>query len=113
MVVLSYNKEVVLCEHFDGAINGEKMEHIVQEASKLISPREKHVLMDGCSRKNSRGARHAYTTADAIIMKISARSPDLKLIENFFHLAKKAIKRQFITETITQETFKESSARFE
>ena len=59
MVGISYNKGDVFCGHFEGAINGGKMEHIVQEAEKAfpeafqnsIAPREKRVLIDGCPRR--------------------------------------------------------------
>ena len=73
----------------------------------------KGVLMDVCPRQHSRKALDDCTTVVAIIMKIPARSPNLKLMENSPPLVKKAIKRQTNAENITQEAFKEFSARVE
>ena len=44
MVGISYNKGDVFCGHFEGAINGGKMEHIVQEAEKASLKPSKTLL---------------------------------------------------------------------
>ena len=45
----------------------------------------------------------------ATVVSITARSPDLNPIENFFNLIGKAIKQDTIKKNITNETFHEFS----
>lgn len=118
MVGISYNCGVVLCERYEGAINGDKMVNIIlnsfpQAFKKSVAPRAKRLLMDGCPRQNCKKAQRAYNTVGAKIIKIPARSPDLNPIENFFHLAKKELKRQARANKITHETMEEYNARVE
>lgn len=112
MVGIAYGKGVVLCDHYEGAITGEKMETIVENSfeaafSTSANPEEKRVLTDGCPRQTSKRAMLAYTRVGARVLKIPSRSPDLNPIENFFHLAKKYIKRQAIERNITRESYRD------
>ena len=69
--------------------------------------------MDGCPRQHSKKAYKAYDETGTKVMKIPARPPDLNPIENFFHLAKKAIKQQAINRNIQKESFEEFTNRVE
>ena len=116
MVGISYDNGVVLCEHYEGAINGEKMAKIVDKGftkafRKSVCPRTKRFVMDGCPRQNSKKARDAYDRVGAMVMKIPAKSPDLNPIENFFHLVKKELKKQAISKKIMRETMVEYNKR--
>ncbi len=116
MVGISYNRGVVLCQQYFGAINGEKMADIVKSSfpesfQKSIDPKGKRFLQDGCPRQNSKAARKAVDSVGAKIFKIPSRSPDLNPIENFFHLVSRKLKQQALDRNISKETFAEFSAR--
>jgi len=118
MVGISYDRGVVLCHKYSGTITGEKLENIVKESfgealKNSISPRGKRILLDGCPQQNSRRALKAYESVGALIMKIPPRSPDLNPIENFFNLAKRALRQQAIESKITCETFEAYGNRVE
>ena len=116
MVGISYNHGVVLCEQYSGAINGEKMAEIVYSSfnnafEKSIDPRGRRFLQDGCPRQNSKAAREAFESVNALVFKIPSRSPDLNPIENFFHSVSDKLRQQALHNRIEKETFNEFSAR--
>lgn len=116
MVGISYTKGVVLCEHYQKSITGQKMEDIIKNAmpdalEKSIDPNGRRILQDGCPRQNCKKAKKAFEEIEALIFKIPPRSPDLNPIENFFHLVTKKLKRQVIENKIEAETKAEFKER--
>ena len=118
MVGISFDKGVVLCEQYKGAINGDKMVKIVESSfedafDKSIAPRAKRFLTDRCPRQTCKKAMQAYDRINAKVFKIPSRSPDLNPIENFFNLVSRALKKQALEQKINKETLEEFSARVE
>ncbi|CAB3977409.1 Hypothetical predicted protein [Paramuricea clavata] len=58
-------------------------------------------FMDNDQSQMSKAARKAIEKIEAEFHKIPARSPDLKPIENVFHLVKKCLKNEAIANNIT------------
>jgi transposase len=67
-------------------------------------------LMDNDQSQASKAARKAMEKIDGEFHKIPPRSPDLKPIENVFHLVKKSLENEAIANNITYETFQDFSA---
>jgi len=116
MVAISYNKGVVLCDEFEGAISGDKMVDIVKRTlpeafERSINPQAKRLLMDGCPRQNCKKALKAIDDVHGKVFKIPARSPDLNPIENFFHLAARELKKDALLRRITYEAKHQFSER--
>ena len=116
MVGISYNKGVVLCANYTGSITGEKMANIAKSHfpnafERSNAPRAKRVIMDGCTRQNSKQAFKAYGELHAKMMILPPRSPDLNPIENFFNIVKVNLKNQAIASKKTAETFEEFTLR--
>jgi len=116
MVGISYNKGVVLCEEYFGAINGKKMvrivdEHFPQAFENSIDPKGKRFLTDNCPRQTCKVAMAAYDRVNAKVFRIPPRSPDLNPIENFFHLVTNKLKEDALQQNITHETKLQFSER--
>lgn len=116
MVAISYNHGVVLCEQYHGAINGDKMVHIVYKSFEEAfrhsnNPRAKRLLMDGCPRQNCGKALAAISDVGGKVFSIPSRSPDLNPIENVFNLVSRQLKLDAVRMNITRETFEEFSSR--
>lgn len=116
IVALSYNRGVVLCERYEGAITGQKYADIIDRAApeafrKSIAPRARRILQDGCPRQNSRVAMEAMDRNGAMVFKIPPRSPDLNPIENWFHIIKRRLRQQALDRQIEYETFEEFTER--
>ena len=82
MVAISYGKGVVLYEHWQGPIMGDKFAAIVRCCFKKAfrisaNPKAKCFFMDGCPRQN------AIDRVDGKVFRIPAPSPDLNPIEIF------------------------------
>lgn len=116
MVAISYQQGVVLCEEYENRLCGRGFASMVRKKFPLaftlsINPKSKRVLQDGCPVQNSKRGKRALDRLGAHLFCIPARSPDLNPIENFFHLAGKALRQEAITKQITSETKEEFSAR--
>lgn len=116
MVGISYNRGVVICEQYHGSISGDMFARIVdncfpQAFNLSINPFDRRFLQDGDPSQNSAAAMEILENIGATSVSIPPRSPDLNVIENFFHLVKKAIKQDTIEKHITFESFEEFSAR--
>ena len=90
MVAISYGKGVVLCEQYDGTITGKKFAAIVDSSfpkafQNSSNPQSKRFLLDGYPRQNLKMTMQAMEKVGGLVLKIPPRSPDLNLIENFFH----------------------------
>ena len=116
MVSIAYNRGVVMCEQYFGTITGAKFASIVrtkfpESFAKCEKPCSRRLLMDNCTRQNSKVARAAMLEVGAMRFRIPARSPDLNPIENFFHVAGKELRRRALQLRITKESFEEFSLR--
>ena len=70
------------------------------------------MISDGrCLRQNSGKATKAITKVGRMVFEMSARSPDLNLIENFFNIVAKDLRKQAVVNTIRKETFEQFSER--
>jgi len=67
--------------------------------------------MDGCPNQNSKFARDAIDQVGDIIIKITARSPDLNSIETTFNQVSELLKLQAVERNIAKESFQEFSQR--
>ena len=116
MVAISWTHGVVLCEHYEGNITGQKFADIVTQHfpgafERSIDPRGRRILQDGCPRQNSAAARNAIYEVNGKIFKIPPRSPDLNPIENLFHNITRKLRRDALTNNITKETREEFAER--
>ena len=110
MVAISYNNGVVLCEQMTEQMNGSSFANFVQQHfpnafKKSINPKGKIFLQDGDPSQNSAEAMKAICKIGATKFSIPARSPDLNPIENFFHLTKRKLKADAISDNITRESY--------
>ena len=88
MVGISWNKGVVLCEHYKNAITSQKMEQIIrgvmpEPLENSIDSNSKRIKIDGCPWQNSELVWKAFLEIGVMIFKIPPSSPDLNPIENF------------------------------
>ena len=117
-VDISYNKGVVLCEHYRNSITSQKLKKIIRDLmpealEKSIDPKSKRILMDGCPQQNSKLARKAFEEIGVIIFKIPSHSPDLNPIENFFGLVVRKLRKQVLEKQIESETYDEFMQQFQ
>lgn len=116
IVAIGYTKGVIICEQYDGRLNGQKFADFIRdefpEAFKAsINPRGKFFLQDGDPSQNSVKARNAMYDIGARKFTIPPRSPDLNPIENIFNLLKKKLHNDAINKNIEWENFEHFSAR--
>ena len=82
-------------------------EHFENTFENSCNPQGKLCLQDGDPSQNSLKATNSMFDIGARLFPISRRSPDINLIENFFHLVKKKIKQisDAHEQNITHESF--------
>ena len=112
MVGISHSKGVVPSHYYKKAPTADKMVQIIETAmpeafDKSIDSFGQRVLIDGCSRQNSKKALKALEDVGALVFEIPPRSPDLNPIENFFVLVTKTFCKQVIKNNIVRETYDE------
>ena len=112
MVGISHSKGVVPSHYYKKAPTADKMVQIIETAmpeafDKSIDSFGQRVLIDGCSRQNSKKALKALEDVGALVFKIPPHSPDLNRIENFFVLVTKTFRKQVIKNNIVRETYDE------
>ena len=117
MVAIAYGKGVVLKVPYQ-KMDGPFFEQFVRQHFNICFARcgpkkdgRRLFLMDNDPSQTSKAARKAMENIDAEFHKIPARSPDLNPIENIFHLVKKSLDDEALTNNITSETFNEFSER--
>ena len=115
MVAISYGKGVIDCEQYDKMTGfyfkdyiSRKFPVLFQKADKLQS---KLWIQDGCPCQNSKAAKLAMSESGASLLSIPPRSPDINPIENLFHLVRRELDRQAITENKVYETYNEFATR--
>ena len=115
-VTIGYNKGVILCEHYDGRINREKLAKFVKRYFKRTfrrsgNSRGKLFLQDGDPSQNSRHAKRAMDRTGARLFNIPPRSPDCNPIENVFNVVKQQLHQQALEREIVHEEFETFSNR--
>ena len=116
MVAISYHRGVVMCEQYEGGIDGKKFARMAgncfpQAFALSINPYERNFLQDGDPSQNSKPAQQVFENMGATVVSIPPRSPDLNPIENFFNLIGEEIQKDTKAKKITRETFDEFSTR--
>ena len=117
-VANSKGKGVVLCKQYFGAIAGRKFARMIRTEfggafAVSCNPDGNVFLQDSFPRQNSACARRALERKGATIFRIPSRIPDLRCIENFFHLVNQKLQTDKIDNNIEKETFEEFSERVE
>ena len=109
LVGIAYQKGVILCEQYDGRLNGEKFAEFVRKTLPGVFAQcsSQRFLQDGDPSQNSAKARDAIYSIGAMKFSIPARSPDLNPIENLFHLAKKKMHADALSQNITFENWED------
>ena len=64
-------------------------------------------LQDGDPSKNCHMSREVMENVGCRLFKIPARSPELNLIENVFHLIGKKLKEDAVSRNLTKKTFRQ------
>ena len=114
-VAISYGKGVIDCEQYDKMSGfyfkdyiSRKFPVLFEKANKLNS---KLWIQDGCPCQNSKPAKIAMSESGATLLSIPPRSPDINPIENLFHLVRRELDRQAISENKVYETYNEFATR--
>ncbi|XP_066912838.1 uncharacterized protein [Clytia hemisphaerica] len=115
-VAISYNAGVVHVEPFRKTLNGENYAEFVKEKfnkifKKCKGKHGKRFLQDGDPSQNSAKAKEAMAKIKCELFSIPARSPDINVIENVFHLVGKKIREDALDQCISKETFEQFSDR--
>ena len=115
MVGISYNSGVVLCEQYEGRLNGAKFSKMIRDkfpaALERCKNNSKLILQDNCPVQTSKAAKDAFKKIGAELFTIPARSPDVNVIENFFHILSSTLQEEALNKVITKETYEEFSER--
>lgn len=115
-VAISYGKGVVLCEPYEGRVDGALVErfvidHFETAFQRSCNPTARRFLQDGDPSQNSERAKAALARINATVFPIPPRSPELNPIENLFHLVGRALEEQVLLRRIEFETREEFSRR--
>ena len=115
-VAISHGSGVVHVEPFHEVLNGESYANFVRKKfnkifKKCKGKHGKQFLQDGDPSQNSAKAKAAMSKIKCKLFGIPARSPDINVIENVFHLVGKQIREDALDQNITKETFEEFSDR--
>ena len=116
LVGIGYGRGVVLCEQYEGRLNGQKFADFVRERlpeafKESVNPRGKLFLQDGDPSQNSKLAKDAIYSIGARKFSIPPRSPDLNPIENIFHLVKAELRQQALDRYIGWENLQTFTER--
>ena len=115
-VGIVYNKGVILCKEYHGTLTGEGFAEFVRSYfprtfERNKNPHGKLLLQDRDPLQVSQCAKNAIDDVGCRMFAIPARSPDLKPIENMFHLVRANSQKDALTKEIKKETFLEFSRR--
>ena len=115
MVSISYGKGVYFCEQFE-KMNGPYFSDFVKRRFRKLfrgscNPSGKMFVQDGDPSQNSAAARKEMKKLGVEVHSIPPRSPDINPIENVFHLLDRKLRSEAVEQNITNESYKEFSAR--
>ena len=110
MVAIAYNRGLIKCHHYEGAINAEMCKSFTEEYfsdmfEKSANPKGKLFLQDGDPSQNSKLSKDAMDELG--LFKIPLQSPDLNPIENVFHLIGKQLKKDALNNNLQRESYSE------
>ena len=110
MVAIAYQKGVIKCHQYEGAINAETCKSFIDENfpdmfEKSGNTKGKLFLQDGDPSQNSKLAKDAMDSIGCRLFKIPPRSPDLNPIENIFHLIGKQLKKDALKNNLQRESY--------
>ena len=108
IIAISYNKGVIDCEQYK-KMSGEFFKSYIAKKFPVLfklagKPHSKLWIQDGDPCQNSYAAKTALTECGAELLSIPPRSPDINPIENLFHLVRRELDRQALSENITHVT---------
>ena len=112
MVTIAHSKGVTMCHHYESKLNRQSFADFIEKRfpacfNNSANREEKVFLKDGDPSQNSAVARDALVAIGGKKFSIPPRSPDLNPIENIFHLAKRKLRQQAITENINSESYEQ------
>jgi transposase len=113
LVAIAFNRGVVLAKEYEH-MSVEYFSGFVKRNLSTIFTAEnqqKWFVMDNDPSQRSKVAKKAINDSGATLFEIPVRSSDLNPIENLFHIVKKQLESQAISECIYQETWPEFKAR--
>ena len=113
LVAIAFNRGVVLAKEYEH-MSGEYFSGFVKRNLSTLFTAEnqqKWFVMDNDPSQRSKVPKKAINDSGATLFEIPARSPDLNPIENLFHIVKKQLESQAISECIYQEKWPEFKAR--
>ena len=116
-VAITYGECVILCESYEHLTGTFFAEFIEKHFNSLFDKANKNGsrlwVQDGDPSQTSKAAKSAMANCncDASFIQIPPRSPDLNLIENFFHLVRCKLKSDALVLNITKETLQQFKAR--
>ena len=115
MVSISYGKGVYFCEQFE-KMNGPYFSDFVKRRFRKLfrgscNPSGKMFVQDDDPSQNSAAARKERKKLGVEVHSIHPRSPDINPIENVFHLLDRKLRSEAVEQNITNESYKEFSAR--
>lgn len=109
MVGISYNKGVVLAvpyEHMSGEYFAAFVYNDLHKCFENMGLQNSYkFIMDNDPSQSSKISMDALDDIGAEIFTIPPRSPDINVIENFFHVVKQKLQQDAIAKNITKETF--------
>ncbi|XP_028419243.1 uncharacterized protein LOC114545017 [Dendronephthya gigantea] len=116
IAAIAYGKGFVLCEQYNGKLNGQSFADFIRENfprvfSSCSHSKGKLFLQDGDPSQNSKKANDAMHVVGARKFSIPPRSPDINPIENIFNLVKSKLNSDAIEKNIQYENFKTFSER--
>ena len=115
MVGISYDSGVVLCEQYQGRLNGVKIAKMITDTfPQALAKCANHstlILQDNDPVQTSKAAQKAFQTVGAELFPIPARSPDINVIENCFKVLAARLREEALCRQIVKESYEQFSDR--
>ena len=114
IVAISHDCGVILCEqyeHMNGSFFASFVDKHFRDLFEKCKKNTRLWIQDGDPSQNCRLAQDAMKRANANLLKIPPRSPDLNPIENVFKSISEILRRQAIDKAISYESYEDFAAR--
>ena len=109
MVGIAYNKGVVIAEPHEHITSEYFSKFVCNDLHKCFETLEADTpwmfVMDNDPSQTSKASMDALDDIGAELFYIPPRSPDVNVIENYFHVLKRKIENDAISKHITKESF--------